>query len=204
MFATAAPAVKQRPALECRTRRPPGPPMKLLFDLFPILLFFAAFKLGDIYVATGVAIAATIGQIAWLKLRGRPVEPMQWASLGIIVVFGGMTLAFRDETFIKWKPTVLYGLFAGALLLVPRFTGRNPLRSMMGAQIRLPDAVWGQLTLAWIAFFAFMGGLNLFVAYSFPLDVWVDFKVFGTVALTIAFVIAQALWIGRHAEDPNP
>ena len=177
--------------------------MKLLFDLFPILLFFAAFKLADIYVATGVAIAATIGQIAWLKLRGRTVEPMQWASLAIIVVFGGMTLLFHDETFIKWKPTVLYALFAGALLLAPRFTGKNPLRAMMGAQLKLPDPIWRQLTLAWIAFFVAMGVANLAVAYSFPLDVWVNFKVFGTVALTIVFVIVQALWIGRHAEEPN-
>jgi intracellular septation protein len=178
--------------------------MKLLFDLFPILLFFAAFKLADIYVATGVAIAATVAQIAWLKLRGRKVEPMQWASLAIIVVFGGMTLLFRDETFIKWKPTVLYGLFAAALLIVPRLTGRNPLQAIMGAQIALPAPMWRRLTWAWAAFFAFMGALNLFVAYGFPLATWVDFKVFGTLGLTVVFVIAQALWIGRHAEEPQP
>jgi intracellular septation protein len=178
--------------------------MKLLFDLFPILLFFAAFKLGDIYVATGVAIAATFAQIAWLKLRGRKVETMQWASLAIIAVFGGMTLLFRDETFIKWKPTVLYGLFAAALLLVPRLTGRNPLQAMMGGQIALPAALWQRLTLAWAAFFGFMGSLNLFVAYGFPLAIWVDFKVFGTLGLTVLFVVAQALWIGRHAEEPPP
>lgn len=177
--------------------------MKLLFDLFPILLFFAAFKLADIYVATGVAILATIGQIAWLKLRGKPVEPMQWASLVIIVVFGGLTLLFHDETFIKWKPTVLYALFAAALLIAPRVTGKNPLRAMMGAQLKLPDPIWRRLTFAWVAFFAAMGVANIVVAYSFPLDVWVNFKVFGTVALTIVFVIAQALWIGRYAEEPS-
>lgn len=177
--------------------------MKLLFDLFPILLFFAAFKLGDLYVATGVAILATAGQIAWLKWRGRIVEPMQWTSLAIIVVFGGMTLLFHDETFIKWKPTVLYALFAAALLLAPRFTGVNPLRAMMGAQLTLPEPVWRQLTFAWVAFFVAMGVANLLVAYRFPLDVWVNFKVFGTMALTIVFVIAQALWVGHHAEQSN-
>ncbi|MEI7447094.1 MAG: septation protein A [Burkholderiales bacterium] len=177
--------------------------MKLLFDLFPILLFFVAFKLADIYVATGVAIVATIGQIAWLKLRGKAVEPMQWASLAIIVVFGGMTLLFHDETFIKWKPTVLYALFAAALLLAPRFTGKNPLRAMMGSQLKLPDAIWRRLTLAWVAFFVAMGVANIAVAYSFPLDVWVNFKVFGTLAATIVFVIAQAFWVGRHAEEPT-
>ncbi len=177
--------------------------IKLLFDLFPILLFFAAFKLADIYVATGVAIVATVLQIAWLKLRGRKVEPMQWASLAIIVVFGGMTLLFHDETFIKWKPTVLYGLFAGALLVTPRLTGRNPLRAIMGSQLALPPRIWQRLTWAWAGFFAFMGVLNLFVAYRFPLETWVDFKVFGTLGLTVVFVIVQALWIGRHAEEPE-
>lgn len=176
--------------------------MKLLFDLFPILLFFVAFKAADIYVATAVAIVATIGQIAWLRLRRRRVEPMQWASLAIIVVFGGMTLLFQDETFIKWKPTVLYGLFAAALLLAPRLTGRDPLRALMGGQIALPAPIWQRLGWAWAVFFASMGALNLFVAYTFPLDVWVDFKVFGTLALTVLFVIGQALWIGRHAEAP--
>jgi intracellular septation protein len=177
--------------------------MKLLFDLFPILLFFAAFKLADIYVATGVAIVATVAQIAWLKLRGRKVEPMQWASLVIIVVFGGMTLLFHDETFIKWKPTVLYACFAVGLVVAPRITGKNPLRAIMGAQVALPDAIWSRLTMAWAAFFAFLGILNIVIAYSFPLDVWVDFKVFGTLGLTVLFVIFQALWLGRHAQDPG-
>jgi intracellular septation protein len=178
--------------------------MKLLFDLFPILLFFVAFKLADVYVATAVAIVATIGQIAWIRLRGGKVEPMQWASLGIIVVFGGMTLLFHDETFIKLKPTVLYALFACGLLLVPRFTGKNPLRAIMGGQVQLPDAVWNRLTLAWAVFFACMGALNLVIAYNFTLEVWVNFKVFGTLALTVVFVVVQAFWISRYAEDAQP
>ena len=191
-------------------RAPPVPPrdsspdtMKLLFDLFPVLLFFVAYKLADIYVATGAAIVATVAQIGWLKLRGRKVETMQWASLALIVVFGGMTLLFRDETFIKWKPTVLYALFAAGLLVAPRMLGRNPLRAMMGAQIALPDAIWTRLTWIWAGFFAAMGVLNIVVAYGFSLDTWVDFKLFGTTGLTIAFVIGQALWLGRHAEDPG-
>jgi intracellular septation protein len=177
--------------------------MKILFDLFPIALFFVAFKVWGIYAATAVAIVATIGQIAWLKLRGKAVEPMQWASLGIIVVFGGMTLLFQDETFIKWKPTVLYALFAVALLGAGRFTGRDPLKSIMGAQVALPDAMWQRLTLAWAAFFVGMAVLNLFVAYTYSLDTWVDFKLFGTLGLTVVFVVAQAVWIGRYAEDAS-
>ncbi len=175
--------------------------MKLLFDLFPILLFFVAFKLADIYVATAVAIAASVVQIVWLKLRARPIEPMQWASLAIIVVFGGMTLFLHDETFIKWKPTVLYGLFAAVLAGGRMVFGRNLVRSVMGKQLALPEPVWHRLNLAWIAFFVAMAALNLAVAYRFPTDVWVDFKLFGTMGLTIAFVIAQALWLGRYVQE---
>jgi intracellular septation protein len=174
---------------------------KLLFDLFPIILFFVAYKLVDIYAATAVAIVATIGQIAWLKLRGKAVESMQWASLGIIVVFGGMTLLFQDETFIKWKPTVLYLAFAAGLIGYRTFTGRNAIRRLMGSQVTLPDPIWDRLNLAWCAFFASMAVLNLVVAYGFSTDTWVNFKLFGTLGLTFAFVLAQALYIGRFVED---
>ncbi|MBV6488376.1 MAG: putative intracellular septation protein A [Pseudorhodoplanes sp.] len=177
--------------------------MKLLFDLFPILLFFVAYKLADIYVATGVAIAASVVQILGLKLRARPVEGMQWASLAIIVVFGGMTLLLRDETFIKLKPTVLYGLFAAVLAGARVMFGRNLVKSVMGRQLALPEPVWHRLGLAWIAFFVAMAALNLLVAYRFPTDVWVDFKLFGTLGLTIAFVIVQALWLGRYVREES-
>jgi intracellular septation protein len=177
--------------------------MKLLFDLLPVILFFAAYKVSGIYAATGIAIAATVLQIGWLKLRRRKIEPMQWASLGIIVVFGGMTLLFQDETFIKWKPTVLYGAFAAALLGAERLTGRNPLQTIMGAQITLPAPIWRKLTYGWAIFFSGMAALNLYVAYTFSLDIWVDFKLFGTVGLTLAFVVLQSFWIGRHAQDTH-
>src|SRR5688500_10746706 len=104
--------------------------MKFLFDLFPVILFFIAFKVADIYVATAVAIAATFVQIGWLKLRRKRVEPMLWASFAIIAVFGGATLALQDETFIKWKPTVLYWLFGGVLAAAALF-GRNLIRAML-------------------------------------------------------------------------
>lgn len=177
--------------------------MKLLFDLFPVILFFAAYKAADVYVATWVAIAATIGQIAWLKARGRPVETMQWVSLILIVVFGGMTLLFRDETFIKVKPTVLYALFAVILLATERVIGRNPLRAMMGAQFDVPDAIWQRLTWLWAAFFAMMAVLNLYIANNFSLDFWVDFKLFGTLGLTFVFIVAQGLWLARHIKAPQ-
>ena len=175
--------------------------MKLLFDLFPLVLFFVAYKLADIYVATGVAIIASVAQIGWLKLARRTVEPMQWASLGIILVFGGLTLLWHDETFIKWKPTVLYGMFALVLGGGRLFFGRDLIRSVMGAQMALPDPVWQRLNVAWMLFFAAMAALNLFVAYNFPTDVWVNFKLFGTLGLTVAFVIGQAFYVGRFVQE---
>jgi intracellular septation protein len=178
--------------------------MKLLADFFPIILFFVAYKVWDIYVATAVAIGASVLQIGWILARGRRVEPMQWTSVLIIVVFGGMTLAFQDETFIKWKPTVLYGLFAGALLVARHALGRDLIRAMMERQVRLPAPMWATLNWLWIGFFALMAVLNVVVAYSFSTDLWVQFKLFGTLGLTLLFVLLQALWIGRHAEEPNP
>ncbi|HEY0876871.1 MAG TPA: septation protein A [Zeimonas sp.] len=177
--------------------------MKLLFDLFPVVLFFVAYKVADIYVATAVAIAASIAQIGWLLARRKRVEGMQWTSLAIIVLFGGMTLLLQDETFIKWKPTVLYGLFALALGAAQLVFRRNLIRSAMSQQLTLPDPVWSRLNLLWIVFFAVMAVLNLFVAYRFPTDIWVDFKLFGTTGLTFAFVLAQALYVGRHVQEES-
>ena len=175
--------------------------MKFLFDLFPVLLFFAAFKLFDIYVATGTAIAATFVQVGWLKLRGRRIEPMLWVSLAIIVVFGGATLALQDETFIKWKPTVLYWLFGTVLLVSALAFRRNLIRAMLSEQVSLPEPVWTRLNLAWVAFFVFMGALNLYVAFNFSTDLWVNFKLFGGMGLMLLFVVAQALFLARHVEE---
>jgi intracellular septation protein len=176
--------------------------MKFLFDFFPIILFFIAFKIADIYVATGVAIAATFVQVGWLKLRGRRVEPMLWASLAIIAVFGGATLVLQDETFIKWKPTVLYWLF-GAVLAGALVFRRNLIRVMLSEQVQLPDPVWSRLNWSWIVFFAFMGALNLYVAYNYSTDHWVNFKLFGGMGLMLLFVLAQALVLSRFIEEKD-
>ena len=176
--------------------------MKFLFDFFPVILFFIAFKVADIYVATAVAIGATFAQVGWLKLRGRKVEPMLWASLAIIAVFGGATLALQDETFIKWKPTVLYWLF-GAVLAGALVFRRNLIRVMLSEQVQLPDPIWSRLNLSWITFFVFMGALNLYVAYNFSTDHWVNFKLFGGMGLMLLFVLAQALVLSRFIEEKN-
>ena len=175
--------------------------MKLLLDFFPIILFFVVFKVWGIYAATGVAIAATVAQIAYLRVKNGRVEPMQWMSLGVIVLFGGATLLAHDENFIKWKPTVLYWLMGGALLIGQLVFRKNLLRSVMGAQLQLPDAIWLKLNWAWTAFFAAMGALNLWIAYHFDTDTWVNFNLFGGIGLMFVFVIAQALYLSRFMKD---
>ena len=175
--------------------------MKFLFDLFPVILFFAAYKFADIYVATGVAIAATIGQIAWVHFRHGKVDKMLWVSLGLIVVFGGATLVLRDPTFIKWKPTILYWVFATALLVSALIFKKNLIRAMVEAQIQLPETLWVRLNLAWVTFFAFMGGLNLYVAFNFSESDWVNFKLFGGMGLMFAFIIAQGLMLAKYIPE---
>jgi len=175
--------------------------MKLLFDLFPVVLFFVAFKFYGIYAATAVAIAASFLQIGWLKVRRRKVEPMMWASLAIIAVFGGATLVLHDETFIKWKPTVLYWLFAAVIAGGELLFRRNLIRSMLAEQVQMPEAVWARLNRSWAVFFAFMGAVNLYVAYHFSTDAWVNFKLFGGMGLMLAFVVLQALFLARYIEE---
>ena len=177
--------------------------MKFLFDIFPLILFFAAFKMYDIYVATAVAMGATAAQIGWLWLRGRKVDKILWVSLGLITVFGGATLIFQDDTFIKWKPTVLYWLFGAVLAVAAIGFRRNLVRSMMEKQITLPDGIWTRLLASWIAFFAAMGALNLYVAYNFSQQAWVDFKVFGGIGLPLIFMVVQILLLSKHLQDKN-
>jgi len=175
--------------------------MKFLFDLFPVILFFVAFKLFDIYAATAVAIAATFLQIGWLKWKKRKVDMMMWISLAIIAVFGGATLALHNETFIKWKPTVLYWLLGAALAGSKLLFRRNLIRAMLEEQVHMPESAWTRLNWSWVGFFAFMGAANLYVAFNFSTDAWVNFKLFGGMGLMLVFVIVQALFVVRYVED---
>jgi len=178
--------------------------MKFLFDLFPVIVFFAAYKLQGIYAATAVAIAATFAQIAWLKLRGKAVDRAMWVSLAVIVLFGGATLLFQDETFIKWKPTVLYWLFGAALAGGDLFFGKNLIRAMLSQQVDMPDPAWKKLNWSWVGFFAFMGLANLYVAFNFPTDTWVNFKLFGGLGLMLVFVLAQGMFLAKYVEEKGP
>lgn len=196
---------------------------KFLFDLFPILLFFIAYKFGNshpdaaqsilasiglqsvpggkpgIFLATLVAIVATFIQVAWIKLRGHKVEVMLWVSLVIIVFFGGATLYLQDENFIKWKPSVLYWVFAAAIFGAQLF-GKNLIRSLMGGQMELPDMAWRQMNLSWGGFFAIMGIVNLWVAFNFSTDTWVNFKLYGFTGLMLVFVVVQSLMLGKYMD----
>lgn len=175
--------------------------MKFLFDLFPVILFFLAFKLYDIFVATAVAIVAVIVQIGWLWFRRRQVDKMMWINLAIIVIFGGATLISQDETFIKWKPTVLYWLIATVLLVSNLIFRKNLIQTMLEKQIVVPLFVWNRLNLSWIGFFLAMGCINLYVAFSFSVDTWVTFKLFGATGLMLVFIIVQMMMIGKYLKD---
>lgn len=206
--------------------------MKFLFDLFPVILFFGVFKWGEgnaqtaqavgqqylsglvsggevtltqapILLATAIAIVATVAQIGWLLLRGKKVDTTLWLSLAIIVVFGGATIYFHNETFIKWKPTVLYWCFAAALLFSQMFLNKNLIRAMMEKQMSLPDGIWRRVNLSWVAFFLTMGLLNLYVAFNFSTDTWVNFKLFGSMGLMLVFIVAQSLMLSKYIKEPQ-
>jgi intracellular septation protein len=204
--------------------------MKLLLDLLPVILFFAAFKLAGmqpeaalalaqtwlgplmidgqvpagqapIMLATAVAIVASLIQVGWQMLRRKKVDTMLWISVAVIVVFGGATIWLHDETFIKWKPSILYWLFGSILLGGRLLAGRNLLRAVLGEQLVLPAAVWERLLWVWIAFFATIGAVNLIVAFSVPTETWVNFKLFGLMGITFAFTLGIGLWLARHMKE---
>jgi intracellular septation protein len=177
--------------------------MKLLMDFFPIALFFVAFKLAGIYVATGVAMVATLVQIGWLYFKHGKVEPMQWMSLGIITIFGGATLLTHNDTFIKWKPTILFWLMGAILIGGQLLLKKNFIKSLMSAQLNLPDAVWQKLLWSWAVFFLAKGGLNLWVAFHFDTDTWVNYKLFGSMGLMLLFVLGQGVYLSRHIQPDN-
>lgn len=175
--------------------------MKLLFDLFPVILFFGVFKFAGVYAATAAAIAATFAQVAWVKYRHGKVDTMLWVSLGIISVFGGATLLLHDETFIKWKPTVLYWFFSAALILAPVLLKKNLMRALLQEKLSLPEPTWDNLNLAWAGFFAVLGVVNLYVAFNYSIDAWVNFKLFGATGMMLLFVIAQAAMLSKYMEE---
>jgi len=208
--------------------------MKILFDFLPIALFFGMFKSAEgnkdwaastatdwlgfmvsggvvgpaeapVLLATVVVIIASLLQILWLKARGRKVDTMLWVSLGLVTALGSATIYFHSESFIKWKPTVLYWVMGTSLLIGQLVFKKNGIKSLMGAQMSLPDSVWRTVNFSWVAFFAAMGFLNLWVAFNFPTSTWVNFKLFGSLGLMLVFVMAQAFFLNKYIKpDINP
>ena len=185
--------------------------MKLIFDLFPLLIFFAAFKFYDIYIATAAAIIATIIQVGIFWFKHRRFETMHLITLVAISVFGGLTIYLQDDAFIKWKPTIVNWVFS-AIIFVMLFTRKTALEYVMGQQIALPKSVWKGVNLAWAIFFLVLGLLNVYVAFYYNLDAdiqtrtdtWVKFKVFGMLILTIVFSILQMFYIAKHIQEDEP
>lgn len=201
--------------------------MKILFDFLPIALFFGMFKYAEghkdwaastatdwlgfmvsggivgpaeapVLLATVVVIVATFAQILWLKARGKKVDTMLWVSLALVTALGGATIYFHSESFIKWKPTVLYWVMGGALAIGQLVFKKNGIQSLMGAQMSLPDSIWRKVNYSWMGFFAVMGFVNIWVAYNFSTGAWVNFKLFGGLGLMLVFVLAQAVFLNKH------
>ncbi|MBE0439370.1 MAG: septation protein A [Gammaproteobacteria bacterium] len=193
--------------------------MKLLFDFFPIILFFIAYKFGGgiyhfdgqeydikgIYVATAVMIVASVFQTSYQWLRHRHVEKSHLITLALVVVLGGATLWLQNPDFIKWKPTAVNWLFALAFIAARLFTDKSLLERMMAEHITLPAQIWSRLNTAWVLFFIGSGIANLYVAFNFNEEIWVNFKLFGLLGLTLIFIIGQSIYLAKHAQDlPKP
>lgn len=179
---------------------------KMLLDFLPVVLFFVVYKFYDnptegIVAATGAAIVASIIQVTYTRIRYGKVENMHLVTLVLIVVLGGLTIAFKDETFIKWKPSIVNWAFALAFIGAPLFTGKNLVQRMMEGAVTLPPKIWRGLNLAWIIFFIAIGLLNIYVAYNYDTDTWVNFKLFGMLGITVVFVIGQSLILTRFMEN---
>jgi intracellular septation protein len=183
--------------------------MKALFDFFPLILFFAAFKLYDIYVATAIAIAATFLQVAYVWIKYRRFETTHIITLVVISFFGGLTLFFHNDAFIMWKPSVVNWIFS-AIVLSSVAVNRSVIKTLMGKQLDLPDRIWYRLSIAWGVFFLAMGFLNMYIAFYYQLDlpdevrreIWVNFKVFWMLGLTLLFSVGQMFFIAKYL-DPK-
>lgn len=175
--------------------------MKFLFDYFPIICFFIAYKLYGIFVATAVTMAASLIQVSFFWLKNRRFEKTHIITLVLVMLLGGSTLIFHKEIFIKWKPSIIYWLFS-VLLVGSQFIGEKPvIQRMLGDKISVPAKIWSRLNMMWAIFFALLGVLNLYVVYHFNTNSWVNFKLFGTLGITLVFVVIQAIYMSRYVEE---
>ncbi|NOQ64819.1 MAG: septation protein A [Methyloprofundus sp.] len=177
---------------------------KFLFDFFPIVLFFIAYKSYDLYVATAVVIAATFVQVTYSWFKFRKVETMQWVTLGLMTVMGGATLYLQDEQFIKWKLTIIEWLFA-VVLLGSHFVGKKTIiEKMMGASLELPKKIWSVLNVVWAGFFFLVGAVNIYVMFNYSTEEWVNFKTFGVPIMMVVFIALQMVFMYKHMPEEAP
>lgn len=177
--------------------------MKLLFDFFPILLFFIAFKLFNIYIATATTMLAAVLQVLIYWLKNRRFESLHIITLITVVLLGSTTLLLHNDLFIKWKPTALYWTFA-VVFFFSQFIGQKPIiQRLLDAQLSLPRNAWQRLNVSWVVFFIVMGLANIYVLYHFSTNTWVNFKLFGTLGLTVIFLIAQAIYMSKFMGNKN-
>ena len=176
--------------------------MKFFFDLLPVILFFVGFKLYGIFAATAIAIGTTLAMIVYSKIRHGKIEKMLLINGAIISVLGGVTLLLHDQTYIMWKPTVLYWLMAAVLLVSNLFFNKNFIQQMMGKMLNAPKPIWDKVNLVWVVFLILLGFLNLYVAFNFSLDTWVNFKLFGVTGMMFIFVIVQTLLLRKYLIEP--
>lgn len=177
--------------------------MKQLIDFIPLIIFFVLYKMHDIYVATGALIVATAIQIIVTYALYKKVEKMQLVTFLMVAFFGGLTIFLHDDNFIKWKVTIVYMVFAIGLA-VSHAIGKSAIKGVLGKEISLPDPVWAKVTWAWVVFFSICAGLNVYVAFELPLDVWVNFKVFGLLAATFGFTLLTGIYIYKHLPKGKP
>ena len=175
--------------------------MKFLFEMFPIILFFAAYKIKGIYFATSVAIAASILQIGYTYYKNKKVEKPMIISLVLIIIFGGLTLLIHNELFIKWKPSVLYWTFSAILLIGKYVFNKNFIQSMLQKQITIPQNIWDRMNIIWALFFLVVGFTNIYIAYNFSTNVWVNFKLFGILGFMLVFVVLQSLILAPYIKE---
>lgn len=178
--------------------------MKFFFDILPLLVFFGAYAAVDIYFATGAAMAATAIQVGWAWLKYRKVDKLLWVNFVAIMLFGGLTLALQDKRFIMVKPTIVYWLMSGGLLISYLVFKKNAIRLMMETHFNAPDTVWNRWVAGWVLFFFALGIVNLYVAYNFSEDVWVKFKVFGALVLSLALMALQVWSLMPYARTDEP
>ncbi|ADZ92221.1 septation protein A [Marinomonas mediterranea] len=178
--------------------------MKILFDFLPIIVFFVVYKMtNDIIIATAVLIPATILQVGYTWWKHKQIEKMHIVSLALVVLLGGATVLMGDGDFIKWKPTIVNGLFALAFLGSQFIGNKNLIQRMMGDKISLPFKVWRTLNLAWVGFFIVSGLTNLYVAFNFSEEIWVDFKLFGLLGMTLVFIVLQGIYLSAHMQNKD-